>query len=199
MVNNLRKSMSWGQHFRSRRRIFTKRRVVTSQVLPRGQYQGMRKSPSVSALRHRWSLFEQIGKNMGAEARLENHCAVRKFRWWLQSICQGLWLWIEEWQQERSQRSMAKKYPSYLKNVRDIRMYKCWEISRVEEMEDTWEERADDRTGSQRDRKRCFPVSHFTRGVGQGSHSNGYTGAHGYQASQMLLRHLLSLFRSYIV
>lgn len=29
-----------------------------------------------------------------------------------------------------------------------------------------------------RERKRCYHPPHFMHGVGQGSHSNGYTGAH---------------------
>lgn len=85
---------------------------------------------------------------MVAEVRLETHCLARKFRWWLQRVCQELWLWIEEERQERKPGEVWLKNNLHILKMWETRTYKCWEVSRVEKMEDMWEERAD-RTGSQ--------------------------------------------------
>lgn len=78
----------------------------------------------------------------------------------------------------------------HVKKTWDVRTCKRWrEVSRAEEMEDTWEERADASTGSQREKKMLSPSPFYAWGWA------GEPFKWIHRSSQMPLWNLSSLFQ----
>lgn len=168
---DLRESLRWGRDFRSQRRLFMKKRVVTNQVPPRGQWQSIKKSLSVLAMMI--SVWTDRAER-GTRQQSGNWCKLRQFRWWMQNICQVVAMNGRRATREKLGEAWSENTPLYSTVFKDVRIYQCWGgFTGVEEIEDTWEreelitEQGPRETGKE---AIILPISHL--GLGKGAIHN---------------------------